>query len=350
MNNEMVDAPTPPVGVIESLTQGFETVAGKLWLLVLPLLIDLLLWMGPRISFAPAIDTLIDTYYSELWKPVVAINPDMASLWPQFAEMLTGMMGSRAVQYLPVFNLPLIGVPVLLAGREASTLPFALHPTMWEVSSPLAMLGVRMLSLGVGIVLGSLYVGLIAEQVRTGGIEVRRWLRRWPINLLWMALLVVVLPVLLLVIYVPFALLAVGLASFGGVLFAVGGLFALLGQLVTFSIAVFMVFTVHGVFLNERGLFNSLWDSVRVVQWNMSATLLLLLLLVVLGMAMTYVWDLAPTGSWVAILGMGGNAFITTGLIAASFVFFKDRYRYWREMRAVLVAEFQRRGIGRGRQ
>lgn len=345
MNNEIADTPTPPVGVIESLSQGFETVAGKLALLALPLLLDLILWVGPRISFAPAIDTLINTDYSEMWQLLVAMNPDMASQWPQFAEYATEMLGGTAAQYLP-----LVGVPVLLAGREAGGLPFGLQPPLWEVSSPLGMLGIRLLALGAGLVLGSLYVGLIAEQVRTGGIDVRRWLRRWPINLLWMALLIVLLPVLLLLVYVPFLLLAVGISAFGGVMFAIGMFVGVIGQLVTLSIAVFMVFTVHGVFLNERGLFGALWDSVRVVQWNMSATLMFLLLLMVLSMAMTYVWDLAPTGSWVALLGMGGNAFITTGLIAASFVFFKDRYRYWREMRAVLVAEFQRRGLWRGRR
>jgi hypothetical protein len=254
------------------------------------------------------------------------------------------------VQFLPVYNLPLVGLPVLLAGREAGTLPFSLTPPVWEISSPMTMLGVRMLAMGVGLVLGSLYVGLIAEQVRTGGVDVRRLLRRWPINLLWVVLLIVLLPVLLMVIFVPFVLLASGLSMFGGFMSYVGAAFLVVGMFVTFSIAVFMIFTIHGVFLNERGLLSASWDSVRVVQWNTTATMMFLMMLMVLGMAMTYVWTLAPTGSWVAILGMIGNAFITTGLIVASFVFFKDRYRYWREMRAVLVAEFQRRGIGRGRQ
>ena len=37
------------------------------------------------------------------------------------------------------------------------------------------------------------------------------------------------------------------------------------------------------------------------------------------------------------------NAFISTGLLTASFVFFRDRYRYWRELRAELMAELERR-------
>jgi len=78
------------------------------------------------------------------------------------------------------------------------------------------------------------------------------------------------------------------------------------------------------------------------VQWNMSATIFLVLLVVIINLSLTYIWTLAPTGSWLAVVGVAGHAFVTTGLIAATFVFFKDRYRYWQEMRAEILAELER--------
>ena len=49
----------PPVGVIESLTGGFETTASRLPAVFFPLAFDLFLWLGPRLSINPLIQQLI---------------------------------------------------------------------------------------------------------------------------------------------------------------------------------------------------------------------------------------------------------------------------------------------------
>ena len=68
MGSENISAPTPPVGVIESFTVGFETVASRLVLLLLPLVLDLFLWVGPRLSYRPA----FMSYYEDIWQPTMA--------------------------------------------------------------------------------------------------------------------------------------------------------------------------------------------------------------------------------------------------------------------------------------
>jgi hypothetical protein len=45
------------------------------------------------------------------------------------------------------------------------------------------------------------------------------------------------------------------------------------------------------------------------------------------------VWNLPAPDSWVTLAGIGGHAFVSTGLVTATFVFYKDRYRWWVEMR-----------------
>ena len=194
-----------------------------------------------------------------------------------------------------------------------------------------------------GLVLGTLYLGLIAQQVRAGRIDVWQALKRWPANLFWVGLFIVALPILLLIIYAPFLLLAAGFSVLGGVMTVVAVFVDWAGRLLALWLALFMIFTVHGVLLHEKNALAALWDSVRVVQWNMTSTMLLVLLLVVLSLAMGTIWNMAPAGSWLAVAGMVGNAFISTALVAASFIYYKDRYRYWREMRAELIAELERR-------
>lgn len=345
MKLDNADAPTPPVGVIESLSLGFETVAGKLVLVLLPLLLDLLLWVGPHISFAPAIDTVINTYHDELWTPfVVSANPDMDTVWPQIAEGMADVLGNRFEKYLPVFNVPLIGIPVVMAGREASALPFALNVQEWVINSPMGMVGVWLLALIVGVVLGTLYMGLIAQQIRSGRVSLGKALKRWPVDLLWMGMFIVLLPILAMLIYMPFLILAAGFSVLSGVVMSVlAGLLDWGGRLLVLWVGLFFAFTIHGFMLHEKSLPGAIWDSVRVVQWNVTATMVLALLFVMLNLGMNYVWSMAPAGSWLTIASIIGNAFISTGLIAASFIFFKDRYRYWREMRAQLLAELERK-------
>ena len=349
MKANIEDAPTPPVGVIESIALGFETVASRLVLVLLPLLLDVFLWMGPRVSFAPAVDSLLEAYHDQVWTPfVVSVNPELDDMWPELSAALGESLGSRVGQYLPVLNLPLLGVPVTMAGREADALPFALNPPQWVVRTPLGMAGAWLVAVGVGLLLGTLYLTLIGQQVRRGRIDLWRVVKRWPANLLWMVLLVILLPVLFVMIYVPFLLVAAGFSLLGGPMTVVAALVDWGGRLLVLWLALYMIFAIHGIIMHEQNLFRALWDSVRVVQWNMSATLLLLLLLVVLSIAMGTVWNLAPGGSWLAVAGIIGNALISTALVTATFVFYKDRYRYWRQVRALLLAEVERRRAQRG--
>src|SRR5688572_22278852 len=50
-----------PLGIIETLTEGFTTLNKRLWLLLVPLLLDLFLVFGPGISITPLLET------SEAW-------------------------------------------------------------------------------------------------------------------------------------------------------------------------------------------------------------------------------------------------------------------------------------------
>src|SRR5919106_987191 len=50
MNRQNLTELPPPPGVMGSLRDGFYVVSSHVWLILLPLLLDLLLWFGPRLS------------------------------------------------------------------------------------------------------------------------------------------------------------------------------------------------------------------------------------------------------------------------------------------------------------
>jgi hypothetical protein len=180
---------------------------------------------------------------------------------------------------------------------------------------------------------------MIAYQVRDGRLQIVHLLANLPNFWLQLALFVIIAPLTGLVMLTPFTLIGAALASVNQTL---GVLAMLTGLFMVTWLSIFLTFTVHGVLMNERGLLAALWDSVRLVQWNMPATVMLLMVLLIINGGLGFVWSGPEPGSWLVLAAVVGHAFSTTGLLAATFVFYKDRYRYWREMRAELLAELER--------
>src|SRR5687767_3137530 len=156
MATETIHAPAPPVGVIESISRGFETVAGHLALMLLPVLLDLFLWVGPRIS--------LQDYYLDVWLPMFQVvettstdaQPALATMPENPEELIPD------VQFWP---LPL--APSLLSRNEAAALPFTYTPPVWSVHSHLSFFLLFILGTVGGIVLVTLYLSIIAT--RFGG-------------------------------------------------------------------------------------------------------------------------------------------------------------------------------------
>ncbi len=334
MESEKANTPTPPVGVIESLAKGFETVAGSLVLIVLPLLLDLFIWVGPRLDFRPA----FSASYHDTWEPLLAsMDEETQKALKPLGDALLEQSESMPYRYLPV-----VIMPSLMTWRDAEPLPFNYLPPVWEVADPVEVFGINILSLLVGFVLFGCYMTIIAEKVKGSKNKLGRVLSRLLINLIWLGIFFVAMFFILFLVFMPFFLVS---ASFLLVSEWLSATINIFGLILVFWIAAYVIFTIHGIYLNERGLFRALWDSIRVVQWNMPPTVLLFLLIVVLGSALSRIWLLAPVDTWMIVLAIASNAFIQTGLITATFYYYKDRYRHWEETRAELLSKLEQSRI-----
>jgi hypothetical protein len=109
-----------------------------------------------------------------------------------------------------------------------------------------------------------------------------------------------------------------------------------IGAVIAWSVGMWAVFyagfTVQGFLLQRQGVWRAFVDSLRVVHYNLSATMRLYLTLFVLTLGLSGIWSLPPDNSWALLIGLAGHALIATVLVTATFVFYKDRYRWWTEL------------------
>lgn len=332
--------PTPPHGVIASLAGGFEMVNARLELILLPLVLDLFLWLGPRLSVQPLIERLSQSIVTALGRDATA---------QQLAEL--ALFSQRMRDYGQTFNLfsflstSPIGLPSLYAARGSALAPTG-QPPVWYVDSVPVYLVFWAAFVLVGLFLGALYFGSIAQQVRDRRLNLAQLLRQVWGDWARLTALMVVAVVFLLVVGTPLFLVS-------GLLWLLSPVVGSLAWILAFTLLLWALFyggfALHAMLLVRRGLLGALWDSVRMVQFNLPHVASLFVLAVLINVGLGLVWNLPTDTSWLMLLGVGGHALISTAVVAATFVFYQDRYRWWLEMRENLQAraDAEKRSVAR---
>ena len=308
------------MGIIESISTGYRFVSQRPALLLLPLLLDALLWVLPRWSISPLLARLADFYTG------LADDPQLAEGSPfdlaQMSEVLEVVgQSSNLAQFL--VNSLLYHVPSLLA-----TLPGikGTHPSV-EVDS-IGAAGLLSLLFGLaGLLIGATYMNLLARNLPIGeaqkalsinilaGRIVRHWLR--TIGFL------VFVTLGLMMIYIPgvigvtvLALISPVLGS--GALFLFGGLILV--------VLLYLYFVTTALVLDDLAIGHAVRRSIHLVRKNFWHTLgfVLLTTLISTGMGLLFrqVTQWHTLGVAFATLG---NTFIGTGLAMSLLVFYRTR-------------------------
>ena len=323
--------PKPPLGALGALRAGFAAVNNRFELALFPLVLDLFLWLGPRLSIKPITIQLDQLLVAGA--PAYGNNPQMAQQLEQMRAMLT-LLGNQYNLFSVLSTVPL-GVPSLMAARMPESVPAGWNPAVWPVYNLLLHLALVVLFNLAGFFLGAVYFNCIAQQVRTQRVDAGLVLRQvWGdwVRLVVLAVLVALaLGVVLAPVWFVGSLLAM-LAPMLGTLVVV----------VTLTVVMWGVFylgfTVPAISLERRGLLGGLWDSARVAQASLPATAGLYSLLFLSNLLLTAIWNLVTPDSWVTLAALGGNALVATALVSAFFAYYQDRYRWWNEMRQALRA------------
>jgi len=304
--------------LIETLSAGYNAVLSRIWLIVLPVGLDVYLWVGPRLSIQP-----LTRLFLSLWPATEQVPAEIQPLLA-FNRQLLEKMGQET-NLFSLLSSSLLGVPSYLA----SGLPAGVSgsPVTWgEDGSTLVTLTVIPLLIAASLLLGSLYLGAIAQITREGTITfgqlIHRVWRYWGMLLLFGALLTMILLMLGLPVIMISGLLArISPAAAQFVLLGAGGL--------VLWMLFHLFFVPHAIVVSESGLLRAVWNSLIVVGRNFWSALALIILMNLIKAGFMVVWDRVSVNAPLIAVSIAGNAFIGTGLIAASLIFYRERMEQW---------------------
>jgi len=314
--------PKPP-SLIPSLLAGLETTANNLHLLILPVIVDLILWLAPRLSLKNLLTPMVESSVQQLMQ--ASASNDMLQVAAQVRETWTQTLSSMNLLSL-ISTFP-VGISSLLATDVPSdSTPFGSR-IVWEVASANDAWTIWLVLILVGFLAGSYYFSSIARHTlktqapfSIGALGNQALQSIILAVLLFGVLLGIAIPVIVLTGLL--AALSPGLIS--AALFVAG--------LAIIWILMPLVLSPHGIFTFRQNAFDSIRTSALVANGNRAGIGMFVLSLLVLEQGLRILWSSPDSASWLFLVGILGHAFISTALIAASFSYYRDGFRWWQEL------------------
>jgi hypothetical protein len=302
-------AESKPIGVISSLVTGFDRVASRPFLILPPLALDLFLWLGPHLGIARLIDSLAEPALQ-----TESLVAEQASLIRRVAEDVgEGFNLLSALSTIP------IGIPSLMAGRMPLESPLGLIGRV-DVADPGRVLLIWIALSVIGLALGAYYQYWIAGAIAPDAELGPGWLA--ALRMVGFGFLVFVGALVAgIAVLIAIALATLILPLLGTSVFFLG--FALL-----FWLAVYLIFTPHGIIRYNQGVIQAMFESFILVRRNLMPTVSYLGLAFGFYWLLNYVWALPNTSSWFSVLAVAGHAFVATTLLAGSYAYYQGR-REW---------------------
>jgi len=296
----------PPPGLVSSVARGFDAVASHFLVILPPLLLDLFLWLGPRWRLTTFIQSLLDLSQGYLPASVSAADVEATQkVWQQIAADFNLF---AALRTFPV------GTPSLLAIQMPRQNPLGTPSAFESVTLP-GFLGWTFVLVLAGWLVGALYyywVAGISIQVENRSLG-KSLVHTLILSVFWMILLV-------LVGFPAFTLIgALSLASQ-----EIAQVVMFFGAMTLTWLVMPVFFSAHGIFTFQLDALRSILNSLRMVRFTLPNIALFLLAFVVINQGLNFLWTTPAQDSWWLLVGIGGHAFVSTALLAASFIYYRD--------------------------
>ena len=301
----------PPPGLITSLQAGFDVIARHVYLILLPVGLDLMLWLGPHLRI------------EELMRPglrtLLALSAQSGANSSDLSVIQQGMQDfAHSFNMFGLLRTLPIGIPSLNYGRGLLTTPLS-APILVEVTNPAIFLLLLAGLTIAGWLLGSLFYHWIAE------VTAPAWrpgsLSRTGRSLVQGVLLCGLWALVLFAVSIPISFFLFTLALISVALAQVA---LLLGLFAAMWLLPLIFFSGHGIFAYQQNAFQSIGTSFRMTRFTLPSSALFILAALLISEGLKFLWRVPPADSWLTLVGIAGHAFVTTALLAASFIYYRN--------------------------
>jgi hypothetical protein len=327
MNNDKIVLPEPP-NVLKSIRNGFDAITKHLILLVFPVGLDLVLWFAPHLQ----VKSLIEGLIQEMTEVSNMLPADLSDVMEASQEIWT-LAADKINLLVALRSLP-VGIFSLLASILPVENPLGV-PLFLDIQEPGFAILITLLIFLIGLVLGGFYFSAVRQAALFDELKWRPIFKNWP----RVSLQVVILSLIWLVFFL--AILTIGsCAATGFTLFSasLGQMVIIMFGLVSFWLIFPLFFSPHGIFASGQKAWISLISSVKMTNLTFLKTSLFILLVLIVNQGLNMVWQVAPEDSWLMLISILGHAFITTGMLSASFVYYQEMVRWMEELKAIGIS------------
>lgn len=310
------------MSVIDSLSAGFRFLGKRVELLLIPIVLDLILWLSPRLSITPLVEQLEQQMLQSASTPDVP--PDFLAFTQQaIQEMETLTSGINLFSAL--VNQSLLHVPSLMAALpwNGTTQGVRLISDMGVFTLSLILLTLA------GMWIGALYLNTLARHLPLGEgsktLSFTEFMKGVFQHWFWLLLFVLGLGMALLLLSIPILAMTLVMMALSPNL-ASGAMMLSFGM--TLALLFYMYFVVAGLILDNLSLPSAVWRSVLLVRYNFWSTLGFIGVTFFITVGFVQIWLIlvgSMTSPVVLFLAVLGNAYIGTGLAMSLLVFYRTR-------------------------
>ncbi|MGB9673680.1 MAG: hypothetical protein ACPL3P_06040 [Anaerolineales bacterium] len=300
-----------PPNLIKSFKEGFDAIANHIGLLLFPLGLDLFLWLGPHWRISRLIEQMLQT----MAQVSGGGQTDLLRLGQEFWKT-----AAERINIFALLRTYPVGIFSLMAGVQPVDTPFG-KPIEFQVDSIFILFLAWIILTLVGIACGTIFFSAVAQAALEGKLNWLELITSWFTRFIQVALLSMFWVTIIALISMPSSCL-ISVFALSNVSISQFAILIILGLLVWLLFP--LLLSPHGIFYKKENVWKSIKQSVRITRFTFPTTTLLFLMVIVINQGLDIVWRLPKETSWFMVIGIAGHGFITSGLLAATFVYYRD--------------------------
>lgn len=300
------------LGVIDTITAGFRLVTRHLWLLLLPIAMDLFFYFGPKLSMLPVLSDAVDVFLQTTGElPDMGAQVSSVELMAALDELVNEVFGRLNLFGLAAWTH--LGFPSAANARMIDTA----SDTVYEITKAGQLFAVELGILAVGLFITAAFLVQIAMTVSHTRRPLMSLMRH--VGVTWLRLLAILVPLglglLMASVLLSFMPGPVGILIMMGL--SIGAVWA----------AIYLAFVPQAIALGDASPLAAINHSFALIRSFFGPSLGILFLIVILRMGFGLIWGrLISISDAVAMLAIIGSAYIGTALTAALFIFYRERH------------------------